>query len=282
MNKPLVIYHGKCIDGFTGAWAFWRKFKESFDYHPGQYGHKPPDTFDRDVYLVDFSYKRGVVEDIILTANKVWLLDHHATAIDDLWDLKGLNTTFSNINESGAMIAWKFVAAITGDSKKPPEMLLHVQDRDLWLFKLANTRELNEYMFSQEYDFLVWEEMMTMSKHQRNKAITAGEAIVRKHFKDINELLGQMRRKMLIGDHLVDVACLPYMMASDAGSMMSLTAPFAATYYDTKDHRCFSLRSNANNPNAVDVSVIAANYGGGGHKHAAGFKVTRMHGLAML
>lgn len=282
MNKPLVIYHGMCLDGFTGAWAFWRKFKDSFEYHPGQYSHKPPDTFDRDVYLVDFSYKRAVVEDIILTANKVWLLDHHATAIDDLWDLKGLNTAFSNINESGAMIAWKFVNQMTKSTTKPPEMLLHVQDRDLWHFKLAGTREISEYMFSQEYDFHVWEEMMSMSKHQRNKAISAGELVVKKHFKDIHQLLKQLRRPMLIGEHQVEVACMPYMMASDAGAIMSLTQPFAATYYDTKDHRCFSLRSNIKNPEAVDVSKIAEMYKGGGHKHAAGFKVDREHYLAKI
>ena len=280
MNKPLVIYHGKCLDGFTGAWAFWRKFKDSFDYHPGQYGHKPPDTFDRDVYLVDFSYKRAVVEEIILTANKVYLLDHHASAIDDLWDLKGLDTSYSSIKESGAMIAWKFVADMTGDKKAPPEMLLHVQDRDLWLFNMKGTREISEFMFSQEYDFYTWNEMMTMSKHQKNVAITAGALVVKKHFKDINELLGQVRRKMEIGGYEVDVACLPYMMASDAGSIISLTQPFAATYYDTKDHRCFSLRSHQSNPAAVDVSEIAAMYGGGGHKHASGFKVLREHPLA--
>lgn len=281
-KKPIVIYHAKCIDGFTGCWCFWRKYKDQMEYHPGVYSHLPPDVTDRNVFLVDFSYKRDVVKEMLLTAKSVTLLDHHKTAIDDLWDLEaeGLNMKYSGIEQSGAVIAWNYIQRMHDTRESMPALLLHVQDRDLWHFKLAGTRELSEYMFSQEYDFEVWDAMMRMTKHERNKAITAGALVVQKHFKDIKELLGQLRRKMVIGEQEVSVACLPYMMASDAGSMMSLVEPFAATYYDTKDHRCFSLRSNKANPNAADVSAIAAMYGGGGHYSAAGFKVGRDHILA--
>lgn len=46
--------------------------------------------------------------------------------------------------------------------------------------------------------------------------------------------------------------------------------PFAACYMDDPSGRTFSLRSAED---GVDVSEIAKRYGGGGHKHAAGFKV---------
>jgi nanoRNase/pAp phosphatase (c-di-AMP/oligoRNAs hydrolase) len=42
------------------------------------------------------------------------------------------------------------------------------------------------------------------------------------------------------------------------------------TYYDTEDNRKYSLRSVEG---GVDVSEVAALFGGGGHKHAAGFKI---------
>ena len=44
--------------------------------------------------------------------------------------------------------------------------------------------------------------------------------------------------------------------------------PFAATYVDSPKGRAFSLRSRRD---GVDVSQIAATYGGGGHRGAAGF-----------
>jgi nanoRNase/pAp phosphatase (c-di-AMP/oligoRNAs hydrolase) len=61
-------------------------------------------------------------------------------------------------------------------------------------------------------------------------------------------------------------------MASEAGDEMCKGKPFAATYYVDKDGMYnFSLRSSED---GIDVSEIAKVYGGGGHKHAAGFKVT--------
>jgi len=41
----------------------------------------------------------------------------------------------------------------------------------------------------------------------------------------------------------------------------------------------FSLRSQEG---GIDVSEIAIKFGGGGHKHAAGFKVDRNHILAKI
>src|ERR1700675_99258 len=82
--KPLVIYHGNCADGFSAAWCFWRKYHDDAEYVAGVYSKPPPDVTGRFVYLVDFSYKRAVVEKMFETAACIALIDHHKTAIDDL------------------------------------------------------------------------------------------------------------------------------------------------------------------------------------------------------
>src|SRR3990167_11192571 len=82
--KPLCIYHGNCADGFGAAWVFHSYADREFDFHAGVYQDAPPDCTGRDVYLVDFSYKRAVVEEIIEVANRVVLIDHHKSALDDL------------------------------------------------------------------------------------------------------------------------------------------------------------------------------------------------------
>lgn len=46
-------------------------------------------------------------------------------------------------------------------------------------------------------------------------------------------------------------------------------------WWDTPTHRVFSLRST---PDGLDVAAIAKGYGGGGHRHAAGFQMP--HGWA--
>lgn len=81
---------------------------------------------------------------------------------------------------------------------------------------------------------------------------------------------------MVIGGFDVPVANLPYTLSSDAGHEMAKGQPFAACYWDTPDGRVFSLRSA---PDGQDVSAIAKQYGGGGHRAAAGFKVPPGHAL---
>lgn len=76
---------------------------------------------------------------------------------------------------------------------------------------------------------------------------------------------------MVIGGYKVKVANLPYTFSSDAGHELALGNPFGACYWDTPEGRVFSLRST---DEGIDVSSIAASYGGGGHRNAAGFKLS--------
>jgi oligoribonuclease NrnB/cAMP/cGMP phosphodiesterase (DHH superfamily) len=278
--KPLIIYHGNCADGFAAAWCFWKKYGSGADYHAGVYQQDPPDVTGRAVYLVDFSYKRPVVEQMLAVAESVTLIDHHKTAIEDLRPLFRQDSYtggepqlnwFIDLERSGAKLAWDYL--FPGES--PPRLIEHIQDRDLWQFKLNGTREIQAYVFSHPYDFGVWDELM---KENIEAMQDGGEAIERKHHKDVAELVGVCKRHMFIGGHYVPVASMPYTMGSDAGHLMAIGEPFSACYWDTAEGRVFGLRSA---DDGLDVSEIAKKYGGGGHKHAAGFKVPRDHDLAM-
>ena len=285
MNKPLVIYHGDCADGYTAAWAFWRHFKDNVDYVKGVYQGRVPDVLDRDVYLVDFSYKYDVMQTILKFAKSVTLLDHHKSALEDLWPLaiKGLVMDSCTTEKSGAMIAWEYMQHTTNKKEAVPRMVSYVQDRDLWKFELPGSKEVSMFLFSHEYDFVVWDKLMKATKREIDGFIKLGAILEKKHIKDINEMIRVAKRFVDIGEYKqVPILNVPYTMASDAGMIMSVDAPFSATYYDNRDNRCFSLRSNKLNPSAIDVSVIAALYGGGGHVSASGFKVPRDHELAKI
>ena len=262
--KPLVIYHGNCADGFTSAWCFHHSNPDAYDFHAGVYQQDPPNVDGRSVFLVDFSYKRPVVEKMLETAAKITLLDHHKTAIDDLKPLLDSHAIdgIADVNHSGAMLAWQYLFR----DREPPQLLKHVEDRDLWRFKLPNTREIQSTVFSYEYSFETWDKLMATKVEELAKE---GVAIERKHFKDIKELLTLATRKMRIGGYVVPVANLPYTMSSDAAHILAKDQPFAGCYYDGPKYRIFSLRSC---PDGLDVAEIAAQYGGGGHKHASGFR----------
>lgn len=310
--KPICIYHGNCADGFGAAWAikqFFDKNNESIEFHAGIYQNEPPNCMGRDVILADFSYKSDVMAEIAKIAKSILILDHHKSAMEDLAPPKIIGATHSidikdfdgqlswkrhladaaqdegegithaviytlfDMERSGAGISWDFFHP----NESRPQLINHIEDRDLWKFKLSKTREIQAAVFSYPYDFDVWTDLMNRSL---DALALEGEAIERKHHKDVDELVGVTQRWMKIGGHNVPVANVPYTLTSDAGHIMChmpspdfdehVLVPFAACYWDTPSGRVFSLRSMEG---GIDVSEIAAKYGGGGHEHASGFRM---------
>jgi oligoribonuclease NrnB/cAMP/cGMP phosphodiesterase (DHH superfamily) len=264
--KPIVIYHGNCQDGFTAAWAIW-KVHPDWDFYPGKYQEDPPDVTDRVVYFVDFSYKRPVILEMAKKAQDITILDHHKSAEADLVDLPSNVFVHFDTNKSGARLAWEHFHS----SEKAPPLLLRVEDRDLWRFRYEDTKDVSAYLFSQNYEFETWDYMMRLStdEHDLDEMAGYGYVILLKQAKDIDELL-QNKFKIVLGGTEVWTANLPYTLCSEAGNILSQGEPFSSTFYLDGQSAIFSLRSDED---GVDVSEIAKQYGGGGHKHAAGFKV---------
>jgi oligoribonuclease NrnB/cAMP/cGMP phosphodiesterase (DHH superfamily) len=273
MNKPknLCIYHGNCVDGFGAAWAVWQSHgaaasAQNWEFYPGVYQKEPPDCTDRNVFLVDFSYKRPVLERIVAVADTVTVIDHHETAKADLVPLL-VDKTISGIfdmDKSGAMLTWEWF----NPNVPPPWLLEHIQDRDLWKFKLPHTREIVAALFSYPYDFEIWAGLMSESR--LHDLYLEGVGIERKHHRDIANLLPIVTREFWICGHKVKIANLPITMASDAGDILGKDAAFAGCYFDTPDGRKFSLRSDVL---GINVADIAKTFGGGGHAKAAGFTI---------
>lgn len=318
MTKPLCIYHGNCADGFTAAWAVWKRFGDTFEYHAGVYGQPAPDTTARDVVLVDFSYKREVMLQLAKRANGVLVLDHHKSAAEDLWPDGGIIAAFGgegskyegepswerflenigqdafegcpsgriytvfDMERSGAGIAWDFFHPGT----ERPRLVRYVEDRDLWRFQLHNSRDINAYVFAHVYDFAAWDALANEVEQDPDGAHRAGAAIEKKHHKDVAELVGALRSEMVIGGHWVPVANLPYTLTSDAGHLMCKPYPSANLQGEIVTPNfaaCYwdtpkGRVFSLRSVGEFDVSAIAAGYGGGGHKNASGF--TLPHGIS--
>lgn len=269
MKNTLCIYHANCADGFGAAWAY-RRANPFADFHAAGYGSAPPDVTGLNVVIVDFSYKRPVLLDMAKQAKSILILDHHKSAQQDLIDLPHNITAVFDMERSGAMITWQ----THFPDEEPPALIKHIQDRDLWRFELSHTKEIMAAVFSHPYTFKIWDNLMAASPEL---IIHQGEAILRKHNKDIQEISDSNSRYIKILGTTVPVCNAPHTMASDIGHILGKDQPYAATYQDTADCRKFSLRSA---PDGADVSQIAQRFGGGGHKNAAGFSVPRHHPLA--
>jgi nanoRNase/pAp phosphatase (c-di-AMP/oligoRNAs hydrolase) len=271
-NKTLVIYHGNCADGFTAAWATWLKHPD-WEFHAARYGDPVPDVTGREVYLLDFSYKRPVMVNIIESANHVTVLDHHKTAEAELSVLQVMDPAaikfecYFDMEKSGARLAWEYFHPL----ENVPNIVKYVEDRDLWRFSYSNTRPIGDYIFSHAYDFDTWTILSEHIENYEDNCLAQGQAISRQHFKDVDELAINAFRANICG-YSVPVINVPYTLASDMCHKLAKNEPFAASfYYDGERGKLiYSLRSTET---GVDVSEIAKQMGGGGHAHAAGFEV---------
>lgn len=268
----LCIYHHGCADGVAAAWAI-REFclERQYDiaFHPGIYGEAPPDVTDRDVILVDFSYKRPVLLQMAEQARSMLVIDHHKTAQNDLIDLPVNVDLIFDMERSGAMLAWQQFHP----DRPAPQLFEHIQDRDLWRFKLSGTREITAAVYSYELNPETFGELVFAGC---GRLLNEGRPIIRKQQNDIAAIVRDATRSMTFGTYRVPAANVPWMYASDVAGELAKGQPFACTYYDDATGRRFSLRSA---PDGIDVSQIAEAFGGGGHKHAAGFRMTREQAL---
>lgn len=266
---PLVIYHSPCQDGFTAAWTCWKKHP-NWEYHPAKYGEEPPDVTGRDVYMLDFSYKRPVLEQMAQKAISITIIDHHKTAEADLKDIYlsyGWVYVIFDMEHSGAYLAWQYFHS----NKDIPEIIKYVEDRDLWKFKFEQTKAISSALFAYPYDFETWDTLAKDLDFDSYMLADEGHSILRNHQKYTEELAA-LKFKMNIGGYAVWAVNVPYNYSSDMGNLLCKGEPFAATYfYDGATGKLkFSLRSDEN---GLDVSEIAKMLGGGGHKNAAGFEV---------
>lgn len=282
MGRPLVLYHGGCMDGQTAAWAAWVKLGDGADYL-GVYHGRPlaVDVTGRDVYVLDFSWKRPAMLDIARACNRLVVLDHHESARQDLDGLLAESGTLGQVvfdmGKSGAVLAWEHFHP----GVPVPLLCQYVQDRDLWHFKLPFSRSISAYLASLEFSFEMWNRLRnswcpadTSTGSPRATgalagAVAAGDAILRYQGQLLERLVKQARPVTIAG-HTVPAVNTGTLISEVAGKLAE-NAPFAACYFDNAEgQRIWSLRSRGEG--GLNVKDIAVALGGGGHPQAAGFQ----------
>ncbi len=266
MQNIVVLYHGNCPDGFGGAWAAWKKFKNKAEYIGLQH-HKQvaKGLIDKELYFIDFSYSTDVVKDLIKNNKKVTAIDHHITAKDAVMITK--NYVFDT-NQSGAVLSWKYFHP----NKPVPTLLKHIEDIDLWRFKIPHTREIMNVLEMMEFDFNKWDKFIKNIDIllKKKKVIEQGKIISSYKEHLIKKIVDSYSEKVEFLKYKTLVANGPSFFSSDLGSALVKKMPPIGIVWSKKDGKIIvSLRSDG----SVNVAEIAQKFGGGGHKAAAGFTV---------
>ncbi len=246
--KPdICIYHGDCLDGFGAAWAIWKRWRDC-DFRPGHYGKGLPlDPFEvtgKNVLFVDFSAPAAMLEAIASTAASVVVLDHHKTAKAELepyiFDVAigafetGLIArrnagllpivAFFREHESGAVMAWEFARGT--NAWYIPEMLVLIQDRDLWRFRFEDeTRQVAAALQSYPMDFDIWDQLSQDVKGMSRE----GAALLRANRANVAKILKEAYFDEIAG-WTVPVVNAPWRTA--AGKRPQTCGKAAAVLFD--------------------------------------------------
>lgn len=265
--NPLVIYHAQCRDGWCAAWVASKAMPGS-ELWPAMYGSAPPDVTGRDVLLVDFSYQRDVLLDMAYAAASIRVLDHHKTAQEDL---DGLPWATFDMERSGAGIAWD---ELFGGEFGPqrPWLVRYVEDRDLWRWALPMSREINAFLGSLPYGkpehLEAWDEAERMDISD----VARGGAAILQAIKRYAENVCDNARARKVGAWLVPSVNAPQHDISEVLECL-LDRNEGCTFVHGWWQRCDGIFSNSlSSRGEFDVSAVARQFGGGGHKNAAGFQ----------
>jgi oligoribonuclease NrnB/cAMP/cGMP phosphodiesterase (DHH superfamily) len=264
----IVVYHADCPDGFTAAWAAWLKHPDA-TFVAAHHGDKPPDVNGQEVVVADFSYDLETVRRLTKEAKGFTLLDHHQTALP----LRSEPGCLIDQSRSGAAITWEHFHQ--GEPGGVPALVAYVQDRDLWRHELPHTHEVSAYIASLSYGFEEWSAAAKALDEDLAGVVAQGGAILRYTKKAVERMAGRAYKvdfptpRGPVRVPAVNTA----ENVSDVLNELAAGQPFAVAYaYKDRMWKC-SLRSAAD---GEDVAVIAEQFGGGGHKHAAGFETAHI------
>jgi oligoribonuclease NrnB/cAMP/cGMP phosphodiesterase (DHH superfamily) len=273
----IVMFHNSCPDGWAAAYTAKLKYPEAqliaLDHglSEAQVTGIISACANLDVLMVDFSFRTREQNDTLSqTAKSFLILDHHKTAQAVL---DGASYSTFDMNRSGAGLTWDYLFGKDSgnDGQERPWFISYIEDRDLWKFSLPKSKEVSSFIMTFPHETQAWDEM---AKTDLRDAITSGEAIQLQINHYVREVVKQSQRGHLniLDKHFtVAVVNVPYLNTSEVGDALARSVDISLGWFERSDGMIqFSLRSFGN----VDVSEVAKQFGGGGHKNAAGFQLS--------
>jgi len=240
---------------------------------------------------LDFSYPREVLIEMQAKAKELVVLDHHESAMQNL---EGLEFAHFDMSKSGAVLAWEYFAQVVfGEADTPadmeatyvPEILLYIQDRDIWKFELPDSKEVSEYLRAViNWDGVVDDNLMTLDnideywEDQYENIVDIGTTILANRDKQVAETVsGVFYLDFNLEGRIYDIPCCfsVFSIRSEVGHAL-------ASLPDNEYKVGVSIQGMHNGKfglsfrglEGTDLALsLAQTFGGGGHKCASGAAV---------
>jgi uncharacterized protein len=272
-NETAIIYHQikpgiNCPDGIASAWVAKRKYPEA-KLIGCSYGDSVDVEDYKNLVIVDFSFPIAQLKEWESEGKTITVIDHHKTAMADLSQFTG---AIFDMNESGATLTWKTFFP----DETMPAFLAYVKDRDLWDFALPDTHEIHEATGYVGRTLANIDLYCSLDADKLRQLFTPlGEYLLAPKRALVAELAGRATRHAWLGYTVMalDMPTEHLRLVSDVCTAMykSNNVDFVMTYNYNQEHKRLDLSFRSDkNGNDFDVSAIAKQCNGGGHRNAAG------------
>jgi oligoribonuclease NrnB/cAMP/cGMP phosphodiesterase (DHH superfamily) len=294
MSRFTVLYHRGCNDGLAAAWAAREVLKDQAIYLPYQYGDEIPVVcLGTHLILVDLSLTQDQISEIYdQVVMSIMVVDHHASAERELMGLVTMPTfdayraainsptgykVFKLFDQehSGAVLSWAFfnnVNTLRSYNEewvhRIPKALLYIEDYDLWRHVYPESKAVNAWLINGGASMDRVSDMIDYKGDIHEKVLELGNAMIKYDEKIARSVIRDYAEEYTYGDGTMVVINAPHHLRNMIGDLLSSKYLFVVCYTRRKDRTIFSLRSQH-----FDVSPIAEQHGGGGHRNAAAFSV---------
>ena len=262
MKHTAVIYHRDCLDGFTAAWAAWKKFGAKAEYFPVEPEVLPDAPLrGKDIFILDNSYPGAVLAKLVLDNRSVTVIDHHISARPHL--ARATKAIFDN-GHSGCVLAWQFFQ----DGKPLPKLCRYVEDVDLWRFAISNSRAVAAAIETELFIFERWNRIAKEleSVRARKRLIERG-SLVLEYQKGLVQKIASRAEAVIFAGRKTFAVNSPVFSSEIGAELVKRKPPIGIVWREQEERLCVSLRSDG----SVNVADIAQRFRGGGHRAASGF-----------
>lgn len=305
MSETHILFHSPCPDGMAAALAAYEHFGDKAKYHPMQYGKALPSIPNGSlIYLVDFSLSHAQLVELANRSDGVIVLDHHKTAQADLegfanlddetddhmYNVDGGPLVKFDMNKSGAVLTWEYFHGSRLAYKPLPHMFRLIQDRDLWRWEFGDdTKAFAAWLSLKPMTLKGYKEALDWLESGEGNyeaAINQGKLLLQLDTQYIERFCSGAMKTNLLGHDIVVVNTSTTVLQSETCARLLEKHPwakFAGSFCirnlpvtvdgqtENQETVLWSLRGRGD----FDVSEVAKHFGGGGHKSAAGFKMSR-------
>ncbi|HEY3363225.1 MAG TPA: DHH family phosphoesterase [Methanosarcina sp.] len=283
-KRNILIYHHDDNDGCCAAAVAANHYGlnevnikfVAMNYGKESWSEEEIKTAEK-VWLLDFTSDK-MDEFVKVCGPKLIWIDHHKTAMEkfpDLWN-SSIIPGIRSIEKAACALTWEFTHP---ENIYPPLAVSYIGDKDLWKFEYTETRAFSSgfSLMVKTPDDPIWNVLFSSEYEDTvNKMMSIGELL----------LEAQNYKLQKAFDRGVDCTFhnLKARLVNTTGNISELGEfiykkpeyDIAIMWQAVENMVVFSLRSDSGNPDSPDCAKIAQQYGGGGHKNAAGFQKKNM------